>query len=233
MVIFVYLQMSSYTQYFPIEPWHEGPRLEGVEELELTPDQIEVSADMSQDIKNMSRDRNDDREQSATDYSENQSAEEIEQSIKDLEKQMFEEAGGEQDRQRIKEEIERQKQLAEQQKNKPEKEVARTGGDKSYSGSVMVEWVLDGRDPHKRDNWYVRNPGYTCGYGANGVVTVEIKVSQGGEVASATYMPAQSSGANACMIEQAVKYAKMSRFQYNANAPKIQSGLITYRFQSQ
>lgn len=233
MILFVYLQMSTYTQYFPIEPFHEGPRLEGVEELELTPDQIEVSTDFNQDIKNMSRDQNDQREKSMTDYTENQSAEQIEQNIKDLEKQMFEEAGGEQERQRIKEEMERQQALAEQKKKEETKEVAKTGGDKSYSGSVMVEWTLADRNPHKRDNWYVRNPGYTCGYGANGVVTVEIKVTQGGEVASVTYLPTQSSGANQCMIDQALKYAKMSRFQYSANAPKIQAGLITYRFQSQ
>ena len=35
------------------------------------------------------------------------------------------------------------------------------------------------------------------------------------------------------MIEQAVKYAKMSRFAYSAQAPKTQQGRITYTFIAQ
>jgi hypothetical protein len=35
------------------------------------------------------------------------------------------------------------------------------------------------------------------------------------------------------MIEQAVKYAKMSRFNYSGTAPKMQDGTITYTFIAQ
>jgi hypothetical protein len=35
------------------------------------------------------------------------------------------------------------------------------------------------------------------------------------------------------MIEQAVKYAKKSRFSYSASADKIQTGRISYTFISQ
>jgi len=97
----------------------------------------------------------------------------------------------------------------------------------------MVEWSLADRNPHQNRNWYVRNPGYTCGPGSNGTVTIDIKVNQNGDVSSVAYNPSRSSGANPCMIEQAEKYAKMSRFMYSADAPKIQSGTIIYRFVSQ
>jgi hypothetical protein len=35
------------------------------------------------------------------------------------------------------------------------------------------------------------------------------------------------------MIEQAVKYAKISRFSFSANAPKSQEGSILYTFVAQ
>ena len=31
----------------------------------------------------------------------------------------------------------------------------------------MVEFELSGRTAFKKDNWYVRNPGYTCGKNSN------------------------------------------------------------------
>jgi len=97
----------------------------------------------------------------------------------------------------------------------------------------MVDWELSSRNPHQNNNWYVRNPGYTCGYGSVGRVTILIKVNQGGSVTLATYDASQSNGANSCMIEQALKYAKLSRFDYSGGAPSMQQGRITYTFISQ
>jgi hypothetical protein len=232
MMLFVYLQMESYTQYFPITPFHEGPILEKEEEIELEPEQIEVSPQMAGDIKNMSRDQNDKREKSYENYSQNRSANQVEQSVKDYEKKLFEEAGGETERKRIQEQMDQQKK---QTNAAPKKEVApaKTGGDKAFAGNVMVEWSLASRNPHQNNNYYVRNPGYTCGYGANGVVCISIKVNQNGDVIGSEYQAGRSSGANQCMIEQALKYAKMSRFMYSGSAPESQMGSITYRFVAQ
>jgi hypothetical protein len=233
MFLFVYLQMSTYTQYFPITPFHEGARMENIEEIDLEPNQIEVGEEFQSDMKNMARDVNDKREKSSKEYYENQSSKEVEESVKDYEKKLFEESGGATERKRIQEEMESQKELEENKAKESDQPVAKTGGDKAYSGNVMVEWVLANRDPHKNDNWYVRNPGYTCGYGSNGAVAIDIKVNQNGDVTSAVYNPGNSAGANPCMIEQATKYAKLSRFKYDVNAGKIQSGTILYRFASQ
>ncbi|MBU2020316.1 MAG: hypothetical protein KJ941_11780 [Bacteroidetes bacterium] len=232
MFLFVYLQMKSYTQYFPITPFHQGPTLEKEEEIELEPEQVEVSPEMAGNIKNMSRDKNDARERSYENYSSNKSANQVEQSVKDYEKKLFEEAGGDKERKKIQEQMDQQKKQA---NSAPKKVVtpAKTGGDKAYAGNVMVEWSLSNRNPHQNNNYFVRNPGYTCGYGSNGVVAISIKVNQNGDVTSAEYQGDRSSGANSCMIEQALKYAKMSRFMYSGSAPSSQIGSITYRFVSQ
>ena len=110
---------------------------------------------------------------------------------------------------------------------------AKIGGDKVFSGNVMVEWSLSNRSPHMNDNWNVRNPGYTCGQGSSGVVTLKIIVDQSGKVLNVIYIPGSSASANSCMIEQAKKYARMSKFAYSGNAPSSQDGTIKYTFVSQ
>ena len=232
MFIFAYLQISSYTEYFPIEAFHDGPSIENADEILVSQEQIEVSEGFKEELTNVSRDMNDSRERSSEEFYENQSAQDIEQAVKDYEKQIQESTGGEQERQKIIAEIERLKEL-EKEKTSAKPDKAKRGGDKAAAGNVMVEWSLEDRLPHQEDNYWVRNPGYTCGFGSNGVVTVEIKVNQTGSVTSAEFSPLKSNGANPCMIEQAVKYAKLSRFKYSANAPKIQAGVIVYRFASQ
>lgn len=236
-IIFMYLQMHSFETYVPIEPFHDGSYVDIPEdEIELKPENILMPQDYNADVKNMSRDANDQRERSYDDYYENAaSGKQMEQSVYDLEKQMLAEAGGAEERARIQQQIDdrkqREKEAADAAKNNPQP--ANLGGDKAYAGNVMVEWVLSDRSPHQKNNWYVRNPGYTCGKGASGLVTVIIHVNQSGNVTSAEYDPAQSSGANSCMIEQAKKYALMSRFSYSGSAPKSQTGRISYTFVSQ
>lgn len=234
----MYLQIHSVPTYIPIEPFYDGSYVEiSEDEIELKPENIMVPQDYSGEVKNMARDANDQRERSYDEYYENvASGEEVEQSVYELEQQMLADAGGAEERARIQERInERKKREAEQAKaaKSTNNEPAKVGGDKAYAGNVMVEWVLTDRTPHQHNNWYVRNPGYTCGKGASGVVTVIIRVNQSGNVTSAEYDPAQSSGANECMIKQAKKYALMSRFSYSGSAPKSQVGRISYTFVSQ
>ena len=230
---FMYLEMQTYTRYFPIIPFNDQPLVEvQKEELLLTPEQIQIQQDLnSGDLKNISRDQNDSRERSSENWQENRSAKEIEQSIKDYEKSLYQANGGEQERDKIlKESEQRKNDLKKQAPLKPENKES-SGAKTVYAGNVMVEWSLAQRTAYQNNNWHVRNPGYTCGYGSSGKVTVQIKVNQNGNVIQAAVL--SSSSANECMTQQALKYAKLSRFNYSNSASTGQVGTITYTFLSQ
>ncbi len=231
--IFIYLEMQTYTRYFPIIPFNDEPLLElQKEELLLTPEQIQIQEDLnSGDLKNISRDQNDSRERSSENWQENKSAKEIEQSIKDYEKSLYQDNGGELERAKIlKESEQRKNDLKKQAPLKPDNKES-SGAKTVYAGNVMVSWSLSQRTAHLNNNWYVRNPGYTCGQGSSGKITVQIKVNQNGSVIDAIVL--SSGGASDCMTQQAIKYAKLSRFNYSSTASTSQVGTITYTFVSQ
>jgi hypothetical protein len=46
-------------------------------------------------------------------------------------------------------------------------------------------------------------------------------------------VPVASAGSSKCMIDQAVSYARKSRFNFSGSAAKSQEGTITYTFISQ
>lgn len=233
--IFIYLNLATYPEIVQIGSVFDGARIELPEDkkIELDKENIEIPNDFStQDLKSIGQSVNDQREKSKTDWSENKiKASDGEKEVKELEKKLFAEASGNAERKKIQEEMDKRKKDQKENKTTKPENTTTTGGNKAYDGNVMVKWY--DRDPHQNNNWYVRNPGYTCGYGASGKVVVRIKVNQNGDVSSATYDPSASTNANACMIEQAVKYAKMSRFMYSASAPKIEDGWISYTFVSQ
>ena len=235
--IFVYLQLTTYQKTYIVEVWDERAELRP-EEIEIKPENIEFEKTPS-DVKSISKDVNDKREKSFEEWDENKvvvkhSPTKVQNSVKELEKKFFSETGEAQKRTKIIEETQKlkdEKKANDTKKNTPETEVK--GGSKSFAGNVMVEWELTGRSPHQNNNWNVRNPGYTCGLGADGVVLVKIKVASSGNVISVTYVSSMSSSANPCMIEQAKKYAAMSRFMFSADAPPFQEGTIKYTFVSQ
>lgn len=235
--IYIYLQMRSVRKYFPIEAFYEGSFVEiPEEEVMLKPENIMLPADFKpEDVKNITRDASDTRERSMTEYYDNRSAEDVVQSLHDLEQQMLAEAGGEAERAKIREQMAERKQKAidEAKRNANQPDPGKgTTGDKVYAGNVMVDFSVPTHTAYQNNKWYVRNPGYTCPRGSSGTVVMLVKVSQGGTVTSATYDPSRSSGANSCMIEQAKKYALMSKFNYSSSAPKSQEGWISYTFVS-
>ena len=232
-LIFVYLQMASYQKVIHYEPFTDGSYVEiPDEEVELQPENIMVPQGFQSEVKNITRDVNDEREKSYEHY-ETKSLADIEAEYKALEKEMYSESGGSVTREEIMQEMERRHEQEVKQNVDKNERPANVGGDKVYAGNVMVDWRLKDRTPHQNNNWYVRNPGYTCGYGAAGYVTVNIQVNQNGDVIAANYDQSNSGGANPCMIDQAVRYAKMSRFSYSGSAPKTQTGKITYTFIAQ
>lgn len=234
--VFVYLQFEIYEQYWPVTPFAEQSEVSVQDEKELmvTPEDLMIQQDQGMDnVKSISRDQNDQRKRSDENWSQNSPSEDGASKARDYEKQLFEETGGEAKRQAIKEEMTKRQSDRSSTSNSrnSEQTTSQKGGNTAYSGNVMVDWSLKGRTPHQNNNWWIRNPGYTCGYGSTGRVTVHIKVNQNGDVISA--LPVASSGSNQCMIDQAVNYAKKSRFNYSGSASAQQEGTITYTFISQ
>lgn len=154
-----------------------------------------------------------------------------EQEVKDFEKQLFADAKGVQEREKIKREAEeRKKKREEKTKNTPpptNQSNANAGGNNGAKGKTMVHYELNGRQPHNNDLWFVRNPGYTCGQGTSGEVIIKIKVNSNGDVVSA--VPAESyNELNSCLIQQSIAYAKKSRF--SPSSKSSEEGIIIYRF---
>lgn len=153
------------------------------------------------------------------------------QGVLDFEKQLFEEAKGNAERDKIRQEAEENRKQREEKKRQAQAQSdaqkANAGGSTPSKGKTMVNYVLDGRTPHNNDIWNVRNPGYTCGQGMSGEVIVKIRVNTNGNVIFAKAMN-DVSRLNPCLIEQAEAYAKKSRF--NPSSVDNQEGTITYRF---
>ena len=103
------------------------------------------------------------------------------------------------------------------------------GWDARYDGQVTAEFDLAGRQALSLDI-----PGYRCRGG--GVVVLGITVSPGGEVVEVGIRSARSSGAAAlteCLQTESLRSARQCRFAAKAEAPKRQSGTLTYRFIAQ
>jgi outer membrane biosynthesis protein TonB len=239
-VIFAYTQIGTYTAPSePYSPFHEGPRIEiPEEEIELLPENIMLPANFDpSNIKNTARDENDKRQRSEENYSVSQYTGDGAQDATDYEKRMFEEAGGAAERAKIRKQIEERKKRereAAQSKENTNNNNSTAGTTNAAAGNVMVKFDVPNHTAHQGNDWYVRNPGYKCGKGASGTVIVRVKVDQSGNVLSAQYDPSQSSGSiTSCMISEAEKYAKISRFNYSPKAAKSQSGWISYTFISQ
>lgn len=230
--LFMYFQVETYEKFYEISAWDDKAELiqEEEKEIEIKPENIEqIPQQNNGEIKNISRDLADDRKQDTKNWNENKLSKQIEEKIKKEEEEYKKESGGDAKREKILKELENQKK---QLKNNETKTNTNTtsGGNTSYKGSVMVDWQLDKREPHQGNNWYVRNPGYTCGDKSNGIVYIKIKVDQSGKVIQATYMAENSQNASSCMIEQAKKYALISRFSYSATQSNSQEGKIIYTF---
>ena len=219
-VVFIFLEIITYQTYFPIQPFNDQPTISiTTDELLITKENLQVE----QDSKNISKDQNDLREQSINDWQENKS-DEINQSIKDYEKSLHQDNVSKNDN-IVKENKDDNNDLNPQVSN------TNNNIKTAYGGNVMVSWSLTERTAYLNNNWYVRNPGYTCDQDSYGKITIQIKVDQNGSVIYASVL--EKGDASQCMINQAIKYAKLSRFNYSITATPNQIGTITYTFISQ
>lgn len=233
--IFLYLHLQSFQRFEIYEPFEDGPIVETANsEVELKAEDMIIPENFeSVDLLNMSRDRNDQRDQSDEDYGENAQTDPAD--LSELEKQMYEEAGGAEERAKIQQMIEDRRDREQKEREQREREARENAaansntGKNAPKGMTMVEFDVNAHSAYKNNNWYVRNPGYTCD-GGSGTVYIAVKVDQSGKVISATYDAGQSSGASSCMVDKALKYARMSRFDYSSSASKVEQGWILYRF---
>ena len=217
---FIFLEIITYQTYFPIQPFNDQPTISiTTDELLITKENLQVE----QDSKNISKDQNDSREQSINDWQEN-NADDINQSIIDYEKSLHQDNVSKNDN-IVKENEDNNNDL------KPQVLNTNNNVKTAYGGNVMVSWSLTERTAYLNNNWYVRNPGYTCDQDSYGKITIQIKVDQNGSVIYASVL--EKGDASKCMINQAIKYAKLSRFNYSITATPNQIGTITYTFISQ
>lgn len=79
-----------------------------------------------------------------------------------------------------------------------------------------------------RNHYELPPPIYTCIEG--GKVVINVEVDSRGFVVDASYNDNSSSTSNGCLVENAIRYAKRSRFSSSERA--VQKGTITYLFQS-
>lgn len=228
-LLFMWFQMDSFETYFEIVPYNQTGRIEPEDEqIELKPENVEVSQSYSDEVLNMVRDMNDTRESSMEEFYQNKSTEQIAADIAALEREMEKEAGGAEQRKKIQSMIDDRKKHQEEMKNKPDTPAPTKGGDTQTKHTTMVAFDVPKRVAFNNDANYVKNPGYTGCHDYKVTVYVDIKVDGSGRVTSATYNSSKSSGATHCEIDKALKYAKLSRFEPKNGA--ISSGWISYIF---
>lgn len=233
--IFVYLELTTVRKETAIEADEFSVSIQEVpEEVELTLQQDPIMS-AGGEVRNVVRDASDTRQRSQQDWSQDAASStrmgNPEQAARDYERSLYEEFGGAKERERIRtESAERLKNTPTNTMNRNVSASNQSGSQNQYAGSVMVDFSLPGRTAFENKKWYVRNPGYTCGYNSAGTVVVNITVNNAGRVISKSVDQNRSSNASACMMEQALKYAGMSRF--NAGSGTV-SGYISYRFVSQ
>jgi len=248
-LVFVYFQMATYQQAVVYDPWDfQGENVEKPDDIQITPEQIQTPQEQQllqpEKVSSFVKNENDQRKESfnqQTDYTSFENAapaglpagtaggqgnpEEVannyEKEAKDRiftkrENALTDKGGKREDPKQSND-------------SNDDTKSEQTASNEAVAGATMVSYRLDDRHPLNHNDWYVRNPGYTCG-NVNGIVKVLIVVGSSGEVENAKTLQNQSVNATACMLEKAEQYALKSRFNFSSSAPKKQEGIITYRF---
>lgn len=96
----------------------------------------------------------------------------------------------------------------------------------NFKGATRIYYELVGRN-----HLYLPIPIYKCQ--GSGKVVLSIEVDKNGIVQRAQVMERESTASDPCLIETAVNTALISRFNPDANAPKVQIGTLTYQFVAQ
>lgn len=209
--IFVFLNLYTIENNFDLDSTLSEVTVE-VEDIEIVKQEEQIKDEVGGDVKNFSQDLNDSRETN------NELAKNTEGENK-TENQISE-----------KEEIIVTTKLETKPNDFKVSIPSQVNSDFKYEGNVMVQWKMDGRTPHNNNSWYVRNPGYMCGFDEDGLLYLDITVNDFGDVIDVKINKEKSSNTNPCIIKYGVEYARMSRFSPSNNKQK---GYIIYKFISQ
>lgn len=235
---FVFFQLYTYKQAVIYQPWDfHTLNKPAPDNIVITPDQIETTQEaalISKKITSFVKNENDTRERSKnegsdfTSYANNGDPRAAEQAYH--EKLRNEILGKHLNREKKNaQEKETNADLKVNPSNESKEEQGAPASEQAVGGATMVSYSLSDRSPLNHNDWYIRNPGYTCG-NVNGIVVMQIEVDNGGHVVKAEIDENRSKNATYCMKQQAKKYALLSRFNYDGGAPQAQVGTITYRF---
>lgn len=230
--VFIYANFATVKRPFRL--------VEPVVEMNIPLDDIALDPEMmklleinknqqeSQEVYNVTSDANDTRDKSFENFSTQEMDKQVEENAKALEQQYFDEWAGTHGDQTKDQSSSMDIQDKDKQPDKtnsgPDKSIDNDGAN-AFAGDVMASFDLEGRKAHS-----LKKPGYTCN--TSGTVMLEIKVDKNGAVKTVSYLPSGSSNATECMIQQSIKYAKQSSFNYSSTAPVLQTGTITYKFVS-
>ena len=232
---FVYLELTTVKKEELLS--NEGLYEVALEEITAEEkEQMRQEMDVQQqlgELRSVARDANDTRPASYENWSaQTGGASQVdpEQTAHDFEAEVFAQTGGAAARERIIQESNKRIQELKQQGQSTASKTTASAQPNQFAGAVMVDFSVNKRTAFEGNTWHVRNPGYTCGFNSSGLVYLQIEVNAAGRVASVHYNAAKSKNASACMIEQALKYAKLSRFSPGEGAS---TGWISYRFETQ
>lgn len=96
----------------------------------------------------------------------------------------------------------------------------------NFKGATRIYYDLIGRN-----HLYLPIPIYKCQ--GSGKVVLSIEVDQNGVVQKAQIAERESTATDPCLVETAINTALVSRFNPDANSPRIQIGMLTYQFVAQ
>jgi len=96
----------------------------------------------------------------------------------------------------------------------------------NFKGATRIFYDLFGRT-----HMYLPIPIYKCE--GSGRVVLSIEVDQNGVVQKAQIVDRESTVTDPCLVETAINTALISRFNPDANSPRIQIGMLTYQFVAQ
>lgn len=233
MAIFIYFQIETFSEdifYTPENRVHASIEKEDV--IELLPENIQTEQQAMQEIggpvSSLTKNENDSRKTSSVNFSKSSIDKQVENEINNYANNMFKEYG--KDNPTLDESVDEKKNVS--KKTPLETQPHGDGKTTQIKGQTMVSYNMTNRYPYNNNDWYIRNPGYTCEDNTSGVVVVDVVINPSGNVVSAHYNASKSSGATSCMVGKAQQYAAMSRFAYKSDAPATQSGTIIYRFVS-
>lgn len=95
-----------------------------------------------------------------------------------------------------------------------------------YEGPTNIYFELENRKVS-----YLHVPVYKCEGSAT--IRIDIRVGQRGKVELATFNQRESDSRESCFIQAARSAALRTRFNFDSNAPRLQSGYIIYHFIAQ